>query len=50
VKKIQQGNATQAHLTAARASQLGSTGGDYAPCEDNGQNCSGGSFFKPTIR
>ena len=39
VTKIQLGRATQADLTAAGATQLGTAGDDYAPCADNGQNC-----------
>jgi formylglycine-generating enzyme required for sulfatase activity len=45
VRKIQLGTATQAELTAARATQLGVaqpnvvTDPDYAPCAINGQNC-----------
>jgi hypothetical protein len=40
VKKVQQGKATVADLTAGGATQLG-TGGidDYPPCADNGQSC-----------
>jgi formylglycine-generating enzyme required for sulfatase activity len=45
VKKIQQGKATQADLTGAGATQLGTSSDDYVPCNDDGQNCSGGSFF-----
>jgi hypothetical protein len=43
VSKIQQGVATAADLTAGGATQLGIGIGshdDYAPCTDNGQNCS----------
>jgi formylglycine-generating enzyme required for sulfatase activity len=39
VAKIQLGTTTQAELTAAGATQLGTLGDDYAPCTDNGQNC-----------
>jgi formylglycine-generating enzyme required for sulfatase activity len=39
VKKIQQGSATEADLTAGGATQLGQKSDDYAPCTDNGQNC-----------
>jgi len=39
VRKIQQGNATEADLTAGGATQLGTKSDDYAPCTDNGQNC-----------
>ncbi len=40
VKKIQQGTATAALLTAGGATQLGIGGSDnYAPCADSGQNC-----------
>ena len=39
VRKIQQGMATLADLTAAGATQLGVAGDDYTPCTHNGQNC-----------
>jgi formylglycine-generating enzyme required for sulfatase activity len=39
VRRIQQGRATRAVLTAAGATQLGSASADYAPCADSGQNC-----------
>jgi len=39
VAKIQQGVATFSDLTGGHATQLGTTGDDYAPCADNGQNC-----------
>ncbi len=39
VKKIRQGKATLADLTAAGATPLGTAGDDYAPCADSGQNC-----------
>jgi len=39
VRRIQEGRATRADLTAGGASQLGTAGDDYAPCADNGQNC-----------
>jgi hypothetical protein len=41
VAKIQSGKATSADLTAGGAKLLGlyETGDDYAPCADNGQNC-----------
>jgi formylglycine-generating enzyme required for sulfatase activity len=39
VTKILLGTDTQAELTAAGATQLGTTADDYAPCLDNGQNC-----------
>jgi formylglycine-generating enzyme required for sulfatase activity len=39
VRKIQQGRATLADLTAGGATQLGTTSDDYAPCADSGQNC-----------
>jgi formylglycine-generating enzyme required for sulfatase activity len=39
VRKIQLGRATRARLTAGGATQLGTSGDDYAPCTDNGQNC-----------
>src|SRR5262245_42530888 len=44
VKKIQQGKATAADLTAAGATQLGTASHDYAPCTDTGQNCAGGIY------
>jgi formylglycine-generating enzyme required for sulfatase activity len=37
--KIQQGKATAADLTNGAAMQLGVPGDNYAPCADNGQNC-----------
>jgi formylglycine-generating enzyme required for sulfatase activity len=39
VKKIQQGKATSADLTARGATQLGTASNNYAPCTNNGQNC-----------
>jgi formylglycine-generating enzyme required for sulfatase activity len=39
VKRIQQGKATAAELTAAGATLLGTASDDYAPCADSGQNC-----------
>jgi hypothetical protein len=39
VKKIRDGKATMELLTAGGATQLGTAGDDYAPCDDNGQNC-----------
>jgi len=40
VKKLQQGKATAAMLTASGATQLGvGFTDDYAPCADSGQNC-----------
>ena len=39
VWKIQLGRATQADLIAGGATQLGTASDDYAPCTDNGQNC-----------
>jgi hypothetical protein len=39
VKKIQKGKATLADLSGS--TQLGTAGDDYAPCTDNGQNCTG---------
>ena len=40
VKKIQLGRASQADLMAGGATQLGAAfTDDYAPCADNGQNC-----------
>ena len=39
IGKIQQGKATEADLIAGGATQLGTAGDNYAPCLDNGQNC-----------
>jgi hypothetical protein len=39
VTKIEQGEATVADLAAGGATQLGTTADDYAPCTDDGQNC-----------
>ena len=39
VTKIQLGTATEADLTAAGATQLGTLIDDYAPCTSNGQSC-----------
>jgi len=39
VRKIEQGRATRADLTAGGATQLGTESDDFAPCADNGQNC-----------
>jgi hypothetical protein len=39
VKKIQQGFATLANLTAGGATQVGSASDDYAPCDDSGRGC-----------
>jgi eukaryotic-like serine/threonine-protein kinase len=39
VKRIQLGIATPTDLVAGGATQLGTSGDDYAPCADNGQNC-----------
>jgi hypothetical protein len=39
VKKIQSGKATTDDLAAGGATQLGTLLDDYAPCADNGQNC-----------
>jgi hypothetical protein len=39
VKAIRAGKATAAGLIAAGGVQLGTTGDDYAPCADSGQNC-----------
>lgn len=39
VRMIQLGRATRADLVAAGAGQLGTAGDDYAPCDDDGQNC-----------
>jgi Sulfatase-modifying factor enzyme 1 len=39
VREIRLGRATAGDLTAGGATQLGTTGDDFAPCTDNGQNC-----------
>jgi hypothetical protein len=39
VTRIRVGTATEADLTAAGATQLGTLVDDYAPCTHNGQNC-----------
>jgi sulfatase-modifying factor enzyme 1 len=39
VKKIRQGKATPELLAAGGATRLGLASDDYAPCNDNGQNC-----------
>ncbi len=39
VKRILSGIATRADLTAGGATQLGTADDDFAPCLDNGQNC-----------
>ena len=39
VTKITLGTATEADLTAAGATPLGTEGDDYAPCTNDGQNC-----------
>jgi len=39
VRRIQEGRATRADLTAGGATQLGTAGDDYAPCANSGQNC-----------
>src|SRR5262249_22702142 len=44
VTKIKQGVATFTDLTAGGATQLGTTGNDYAPCAGNGQNCANDIF------
>jgi len=45
VKKLQQGKATAAMLTASGATQLGvGFTDDYAPCADSGQNCTDDIF------
>lgn len=44
VRKIKQGRATRAALTAGGATQLGTESDDYAPCADNGQNCADDIF------
>ena len=40
VAKIQQGTVTAADLAAGAATALGTASDNYAPCADNGQNCS----------
>ena len=40
VAKIAQGTATAADLAAGAATALGTASDNYAPCADNGQNCS----------
>lgn len=44
VRKIQKGTVTLNDLTTAGATQLGTATDDYAPCDDNGQNCKGDIF------
>jgi len=44
VRKIEQGRATRADLTAGGATQLGTESDDFAPCADNGQNCADDIF------
>lgn len=44
VKKIRNGKATMADLAKGGATQLGVTGDDYAPCADNGENCTNDVF------
>jgi len=39
IQKIPTGTATVALLTAAGATRLGESSDDYAPCNDNGSNC-----------
>src|SRR4029450_1072965 len=39
VRRIQLGKTSVADLTSGGATQLGTDGDDYAPCTDNGQNC-----------
>jgi hypothetical protein len=39
VKDIRKGKAAAAALALAGATQLGTTGDDYTPCADSGQNC-----------
>jgi hypothetical protein len=49
VSKVQKGKATLADLTAAGATQLGTTGDNYGPCTDNGQtSCS--DIFAVSLR
>jgi formylglycine-generating enzyme required for sulfatase activity len=44
VRKIQQGTATVADLLNGGATQLGAPSDNYAPCENNGENCAGDIF------
>ena len=44
VKKLRQGKATAALLTAGGATQLGVGSDNYAPCADSGQNCTDDIF------
>jgi formylglycine-generating enzyme required for sulfatase activity len=44
VAKIQQGTATVADLLSGGATQLGVEGDDFAPCENNGENCANDFF------
>jgi formylglycine-generating enzyme required for sulfatase activity len=39
VRRIRLGRATEVDLAAGGATQLGTASDDYAPCTDNGQNC-----------
>jgi len=39
IRRIRLGTVTVASLTAAGATQLGKASDDYAPCADNGSNC-----------
>ena len=39
IRKVRKGKATADDLAAGGATQLGTTGDDYAPCTDNGQTC-----------
>ena len=44
VNKIRTGKASAADLTAGGAAQLGTASNDYAPCAENGQNCTNDIF------
>lgn len=44
VARIRQGTATVADLIGAGATQLGTAGDDYAPCEDGGAKCADDLF------
>ena len=44
VRKIQQGKATRSDLLAGGATRLGLASDDYAPCSDDGQNCTNDIF------
>ncbi len=44
VKKVKSGKVTTADLSAGGATQLGTASDNYAPCTNNGQNCSNDIF------